>query len=173
METTGSRIRRSGDTSKRRDKGSLTFITLLLCVALGFDFALSFLLPRAAIAWKRSLLFWIGIILMIVGPGLRLYSMAVLGQFFTYDVAFHAGQTVVQTGPYRFIRHPSYTGALLTFLGVGLALGNWVGLVVLFGLMAIAYTYRIWVEETTLLEVMGKSYEEYMRKTKRIIPFVL
>jgi protein-S-isoprenylcysteine O-methyltransferase Ste14 len=173
METIGARLKRSDDNSKARDKGSLTLIKLLLCVALGFDFALSFLLPQAAIVWKPSLLFWIGIILMIVGPGLRLYSMSVLGRFFTYDVALHAGQTVVQTGPYRFIRHPSYTAVLLTLLGVGLALGNWAGLVLLFGLMAIAYAYRIRVEERALIEAMGESYEEYRRRTKRLIPFVL
>lgn len=173
METIGSRIKRSADNSKARDKGSLTLIKLLLCVALRFDFALSFLLPQAAIVWKRSLLFWIGIILMIVGPGLRLYSMSVLGRFFTYDVALHADQTVVETGPYRFIRHPSYTGGLLTLLGVALALGNWAGLARLFGLMVIAYTYRIHAEETALMDVMGESYEEDKRRTKRLIPFVL
>ena len=99
--------------------------------------------------------------------------MSVLGRFFTYDVAIHTGQTVVETGPYRFIRHPSYTGALLAVLGVGLAIGNWAGLVVLFGLMAVAYTYRIQVEETVLTEALGESYEEYKRRTKRLIPFVL
>ena len=173
VETIGSRTKQSDDNSKAHDKDSLTLIKFLFCFALGFDFALFFLLPRAAIVWERSLLFWTGIILMNAGLALRLYSMSVLGQFFTYDVAIHTGQTVVETGPYRFIRHPSYTGALLAVLGVGLAIGNWAGLVVLFGLMAVAYTYRIQVEETVLTEALGESYEEYKRRTKRLIPFVL
>jgi hypothetical protein len=86
---------------------------LLLWLALGLDFALSFLLPQATILWKRTSLFFIGIALMLVGMAFRFYAMSVLGRFFTYDVAIHAGQTVIEVGPYRYIRHPSYTGALM------------------------------------------------------------
>jgi hypothetical protein len=110
LETIGSRTKRSRDTSKARDRGSFRLIMLLLWLALGLDFALSFLLPQATILWKRTSLFFIGIALMLVGMAFRFYAMSVLGWFFTYDVAIHAGQTVIEVGPYRYIRHPSYTG---------------------------------------------------------------
>jgi protein-S-isoprenylcysteine O-methyltransferase Ste14 len=74
---------------------------LLLWFAVGLDFAFSFLLPQATILWKRTSLFFIGISLMLAGLAFRFYAMSVLGQLFTYDVAVHAGQTVVEVGPYR------------------------------------------------------------------------
>jgi protein-S-isoprenylcysteine O-methyltransferase Ste14 len=92
LETIGSRTKRSRDTSKARDRGSFRLIMLLLWLALGLDFALSFLLPQATILWKRASLFFIGITLMLAGMAFRFYAMSVLGRFFTYDVAIHAGQ---------------------------------------------------------------------------------
>ena len=74
-------------TSKARDRGSFRLIMLLLWLALGLDFALSFLLPQATILWKRTSLFFIGITLMLAGMAFRFYAMSVLGRFFTYDVA--------------------------------------------------------------------------------------
>jgi protein-S-isoprenylcysteine O-methyltransferase len=74
------------------------------------------------------LLFIAGICLMLLGVALRWYSVSVLGKYFTFDLAIHSGQVLVEVGPYRYIRHPSYSGALLSLLGFGLALGNWAGL---------------------------------------------
>lgn len=113
LETIGFRTKRSLDTAKARDRGSFRFIMLLLWLALGLDFALSLRLPQA---WQRTAVFFIGIGLMLMGIAFRFYAMSVLGRFFTYDVAVHAGQTVVEVGPYRYIRHPSYSGALITLL---------------------------------------------------------
>jgi protein-S-isoprenylcysteine O-methyltransferase len=143
LETITSRTRRSDDRAKARDRGSFWFVVLLTWIGLGLDFLLSFLLPQATILWQRTALFCIGIGLMLAGMAFRFYAMSVLGRFFTYDVAVHAGQTVIEVGPYRRIRHPSYTGALITLVGVGLALGNWAGLFALLACMAAAYAYRI------------------------------
>ena len=172
LETIGSRTKRSRDTSKAHDRGSFRLILLLLWLALGLDFALSFLLPQATILWKRTSLFFIGIALMLLGMAFRFYAMSVLGRFFTYDVAIHAGQTVIEVGPYRYIRHPSYTGALITLVGLGLALGNWAGLLALLACMAAAYAYRISVEEAALVAALGEPYKEYMRRTRRLVPFL-
>lgn len=169
LETIGSRIKRSGDGSKTRDRGSFRLIMLLLWLALGLDFALSFLLPQATILWKRTSLFFIGIALMLAGLAFRFYAMSVLGRFFTYDVAVHPGQTVVEVGPYRHIRHPSYTGALITLVGL---LGNWAGLLALLACMGTAYAYRISVEEAALVAALGEPYKEYMRRTRRLVPFL-
>src|SRR6202048_953883 len=122
------RIKRSTDASKARDQGSLNLIAVLWWAGIAMGFSLSLLLPQAAISWKRTSLFFIGICLMLLGIALRWYSAAVLGKYFTFDVAIQSGQGLVEAGPYRYIRHPSYSGALLTLLGFGLALGNWAGL---------------------------------------------
>jgi protein-S-isoprenylcysteine O-methyltransferase Ste14 len=174
LETIGSSTKRSRfrDDSKAGDRGSFGLIMLLLWFAVGLDFALSFLLPQAALLWQRTSLFFIGISLMLVGLAFRFYAMSVLGRFFTYDVAVHAGQTVIEVGPYRYIRHPSYTGALITLVGLGLALGNWVGLLALLACMAAAYAYRISVEEAALVAALGEPYKQYMRRTRRLVPFL-
>jgi protein-S-isoprenylcysteine O-methyltransferase Ste14 len=172
LETIGSSTKRSSDTSKARDRGSFRLIMLLLWLALGLDFAFSFLLPQATILWKRTSLFFIGIALMLAGMAFRFYAMSVLGRFFTYDVAVQPGQTVIEIGPYRYIRHPSYSGALITLVGLGLALGNWAGLLGLLACMGAAYTYRISVEEAALVAALGEPYKEYMHRTRRLVPFL-
>jgi protein-S-isoprenylcysteine O-methyltransferase Ste14 len=172
LETISSRTKRSGDRSRVSDRGSFSLILILLWVALGADFALSFLLPQANILWNRTAIFYLGISLMLAGMAFRFYAMSVLGRFFTYDVAVHVGQTVVEAGPYRYIRHPSYTGGLITLAGLGLALGNWAGLLALLACTGAGYSYRIFVEEEALLAALGEPYREYMRRTRRLIPFV-
>jgi len=122
---------------------------------------------------KRSADRSTGIALMLAAIAFRFYAMSVLGKFFTYQVAIHPGQTVVDTGPYRYLRHPSYTGALITLAGLGLALGNWASLLALLGCMGAAYYYRISVEESALVAALGEPYKQYMRRTWRLVPFLL
>jgi protein-S-isoprenylcysteine O-methyltransferase len=172
LETIGWRVKRSGDRSKVRDRGSFRLLVVLLWVALALDFSLSFFVPRATISWKRSTVFFVGISLMLAGIAFRWYSMSILGRFFTFDVAVQSGQTVVDAGPYHYIRHPSYAGALITLVGLGLALGNWAGLFALVACMGIAYAYRISVEEAALVAALGEPYKQYARRTRRIVPFL-
>jgi protein-S-isoprenylcysteine O-methyltransferase len=149
-EGVASRLKRSTDRSKARDRGSLNLILILWCIGIALDFSLSFLLPHAAISWRRTELFFMGIALMLAGIALRLYAMALLGRYFTFDVAVHVGQRVIDAGPYRYIRHPSYSGALLTLAGFGLTLGNLAGLAAALACLGFAYSYRIPVEEAAL-----------------------
>jgi len=172
LETIGSRTKRSGDPAKARDRGSFRLLMALLWLALGLAFALSFILPQATILWHRAVVFFVGIALMLAGIAFRFYAMSVLGRFFTYDVAVHAGQTVVEAGPYRYIRHPSYTGALITLVGLGLALGNWAGLLALLACMGAAYAYRISVAEAALVAALGEPNKRYVRRTRRLVPFL-
>jgi protein-S-isoprenylcysteine O-methyltransferase Ste14 len=134
--------------------------------------SLSLLLPQAAISWKRTSLFFIGICLMLLGVTLRWYSAAILGKYFTFDVAIQSGQILIEAGPYRYIRHPSYSGALLTLLGFGLALGNWVGLAAALSCLGFAYAYRIPVEEAALASALGETYKQYVQRTWRLVPFL-
>ncbi len=173
LELIASRTKRSGDRSQARDRGSYGLIVVLLFVGLALDFTLSARLPQAAILWRRSWVFFSGIGLMLAGVAFRWWAIATLGKFFTFDVAIQSSQKVVDSGPYRYIRHPSYTGALITQAGIGLTLGNWAGLLALMVCMAIAYWYRISVEERALLAALGEPYKQYMQRTRRIIPFLL
>lgn len=172
LELIASRTKRSSDRSHARDRGSYGLIVALLFIGLTLDFILSARLPQAAIAWRRELVFFSGIGLMLAGIAIRWWAIAALGKSFTFDVAVQSGQKIVDTGPYRCIRHPSYAGALMTQIGIGLALGNWVGMLALLACMAIAYSYRISVEEKALIAALGEPYKQYTQRTRRVVPFL-
>jgi protein-S-isoprenylcysteine O-methyltransferase len=116
--------------------------------------------------------FFVGIFLMLAGVALRWCSIMVLGKYFTFDVATHAGQVLVEVGPYRYVRHPSYSGALLSLLGFGLSLGNWAGLAAALSCLGFAYGYRIPVEEAALASALGETYTQYQKRTWRLVPFL-
>ena len=80
---------------------------------------------------------------------------------------------VVDRGAYRWVRHPSYTGGMMMFLGIGVALGNWVSVAVLTLIPIAVYAYRVRVEERALLATLGDSYRSYMQTRKRFVPFVI
>ena len=159
--------------ARRQDKGSRVVLISVLTLGILVGTLLAFMVPATAITNARPFLFWLGILLIYVGIALRFYAIHVLGVFFTTAVAFAPGQTVIETGPYRLIRHPSYTGFLITLLGYGLCLTNWLSLLVIMACALIGFSYRIRVEEQVLQEQLGQRYQEYMRRTKRLIPFVL
>jgi len=109
---------------------------------------------------------------MLLGIVLRWYSAGILGEYFTFDIATRGGQVLIEAGPYRYVRHPSYSGALLTLLGFGFALGNWAGLVAAVFCLGAAYSYRIPIEEAALTAALGDPYKEYVRRTWRLVPFL-
>ena len=111
------------------------------------------------------------IVVFALGVMLRWASILYLGKFFTIDVSVAVDHKIIDTGPYRLIRHPSYSGLLLMWLGIGMSTGNALALLVIM-LPGIGLLYRIKIEESVLAESLGSSYREYMHKTKRLIPFV-
>jgi len=114
----------------------------------------------------------VGIVVFWAGEALRVWSKVALGRYFTYSVMTSSDQPVITSGPYRFLRHPSYSGMLLISIGAGAAWGNWLGLGVLTLMTLVGLTYRIYVEEKALLEELGDRYRTYAEHHKRLIPFV-
>ena len=152
-------LRSSRDPSARgQDRGSLLVVVGAIIVGLLLGFALGIDWTSTAIPWFRPQLRIAGIVLMLLGVALRWWSITTLGRYFTLDVAVRATQAVVQSGPYRFVRHPSYTGMLLTLLGIGLALANWASMVALLAGGLIGLLYRVQVEERALAEALGQPY---------------
>lgn len=129
-------------------------------------------LTWAAIPVERLELFVAGIVLMVLGIAFRAWSVIILGRNFTVYVQVRDEQPVVDTGPYRLLRHPSYTGLLVVCLGIGLALGNWLALVVVVVAPTIAIILRIRVEERALLAGIGEPYRRFAATRKRLIPWV-
>ncbi len=153
------------------DRGSTQFIMLAAWLAFPAAFAVSSW-ARFALLNHRVFWFALGIAILVAGSMLRRYCFRTLGRFFTGNVKVQADQTVIENGPYRFVRHPSYTGGMLMYFGTGLALTNWLSALILVGMGAITYAYRVHVEEQTLGTSIGQPYLEYMRRTKRFVPFV-
>ncbi len=154
------------------DRGSRLVLGLGMYAGIFFGVQTAFLVPQLAIGANRTLLFGIGIAMMLAGIAFRWYSISVLGKFFTRTVTIQPEQPVIERGPYRYIRHPSYTGAMLTFIGFGLTLTNWLSLGLVLSGLVIGYGYRVLVEERVLREGLGQPYEAYMLRTKRFIPFL-
>jgi protein-S-isoprenylcysteine O-methyltransferase Ste14 len=118
------------------------------------------------------LFFWIGIAALIAGRLLRRHCHRMLGSSFTGAVIVNADHAVVEKGAYRYVRHPSYTAAVILFLGIGFALANWISLATLTALVSITFLYRVTIEERALVAVIGDPYRNYMQRTKRFVPFL-
>jgi protein-S-isoprenylcysteine O-methyltransferase Ste14 len=164
------RRRREGATAY--DGGSLALLLTLLALSLVAAVLAALLLPGAAIVRVQTVVFGLGIALLLIGTALRTYAIRVLGRFFVITVAVGPDQQVVERGPYRLIRHPSYTGALLSLLGFGLVLTNWASLAAIILGNAVGFGYRVMVEERVLSRALGQPYITYMRRTRRLIPYV-
>jgi protein-S-isoprenylcysteine O-methyltransferase Ste14 len=156
----------------RQDRGSTRVIMLGNVAGGWFAFACPFLLPSYNIVSGRVAVFWLGIALLAAGGLVRQHCFRMLGASFKPIVEVRTDQAVVQRGAYRFLRHPSYAGAIVLFLGIGFALTNWMSVLGTIVMLAIVYGYRIHVEEAALVSTLGDSYRSYMARTKRIVPFV-
>lgn len=128
--------------------------------------------PAFQMVHARKIWFAAGLILLLGGSWLRRHCWRMLGQHFTGDVKASAGQPVIDRGAYRWIRHPSYTGGLLMYLGTGLALTSWLSAASIALAGAAGYVYRVRVEEQALHANLGGRYKEYVQRTKRFVPFV-
>lgn len=168
--------RRAAKTSRReasvQDRGSMGILIGLQWAGIAASFALGVLFRAAAIPWHRTALFLLGVTSILLGVAVRWYAIWTLGGSFTRDVAVSMDQRVVQSGPYRYVRHPAYAGTFLTMLGVGLAMTNWASLVVLLICVFFGHMYRVRVEEKVLVQTLGQPYVDYMRRSKRFIPWV-
>jgi protein-S-isoprenylcysteine O-methyltransferase Ste14 len=163
------RSRRHGTPIRYEDKSSRLLISLSMFLSL----IIAFLFAASGITSLPSGAFYLGIGLMIAGILLRQWSIAVLGRYFSRTVGVQEGQAVVDRGPYRLVRHPAYTGSLLTMVGLGFVLQSWGAVLVLIAFFGVAFGYRIHVEEAVLTSKLGDEYVAYAKKTKRLIPYVL
>jgi protein-S-isoprenylcysteine O-methyltransferase len=163
--------RRSGDAARVRDRGTLNLLIVVIFAALAAGSWLA-LRDDGQVATRNVPLLRSGMGLMVAGLLLRWWSVRTLARFFTVDIAIQPGQELIRRGPYRVLRHPSYTGALLTVLGFGIALGQPLAALVVIAPITAAFLWRIRIEEQMLAEAFPDAYPDYARDTKRLIPFV-
>jgi protein-S-isoprenylcysteine O-methyltransferase Ste14 len=115
---------------------------------------------------------WVALVLLWAGIALRQWSFRTLGRYFTFTIETSSDQPVIATGPYRVLRHPSYTGLLLAMTGVGLASANWASLIGMTVLPLAGILWRIHAEERALLPTLGDPYRAYAAQHKRLVPLV-
>lgn len=113
-----------------------------------------------------------GFALIVLGQIIRWIAIRTLGEYFTVDVSIQEGQEIIDRGMYKLIRHPAYAGMLLSFLGLGLAIGNWLSIIIIFFPTFFMFIHRMNLEEEILCEEFGDDYRDYMKRTKRLIPKV-
>ena len=126
-------------------------------------------LPSAALPGSPWLGAVLGTALVTAGLAVRHWAARTLGSFFTRSVAISPDHRVVATGPYRYVRHPGYAGALLSLVGLALTLWNWASVLIMLIGCVLAYLPRIRAEEAVLEESLGP-YREFERTRRRLIP---
>ena len=158
-------------TGTKQDRSTLAIIWLVIAISVmaGVFVALNF---RAGALPHGHIFASAGLVLFVAGLILRWLAIITLGRFFTVDVTIEKDHELVERGPFRVVRHPSYTGVLLTFLGLALSLRNWAALLVILIPIGAAFIHRMNVEEDALSRALGPRYAEYMKRTKRLVPFV-
>jgi protein-S-isoprenylcysteine O-methyltransferase Ste14 len=166
-------IRRDSAQGKGRtkiDRRTRNFNTVATIVALTLAPPISWIAAFRFGFFSVSLVFWIGIIVMALGFILRHWSIIILGKYFRTTIELEKGQKVIQKGPYKYVRHPSYAGIILFFIGYGLLSGNWLSLAVAVCLPTVSLVYRIQIEEVALAEGLGAQYTAYQKKTRKLVP---
>lgn len=161
--------RRSGRTVQRQ-KRRLNLIAWLNWEAVTLA---SVLLAVFEVSVLPSWAYILGVGLVLLGVAVRQWAIAVLGRYFSNVIGIQKGQSVVQSGPYRLIRHPSYTGLLLIQLGIAFSFQSGLAVLVAVAAFGLAYGHRMISEERFLERELGDDYANYTKSTKRLIPFLI
>ncbi|TBV72825.1 methyltransferase family protein [Pseudoxanthomonas winnipegensis] len=164
--------RRRSQDDPARDAGTLRMLWTVLYAAIFVGVVLSVLgIGRWPPGWRLPLL-WTGTAMVVGGLAFRLWAIAVLGRQFTVDVGIQPGHALITAGPYRWLRHPSYTGALACFYGLGVGLGSWASLAVIALAATAAFARRMRVEEAVLAQAFGAAWDAHARRTWKVWPGV-
>ena len=157
--------------SRSEDGGTMRTLwaTAMLSIAAGVMVSLWRVGPGlpAGVPWG-----WVGAAVFVLGAAFRWWSIVHLGKFFTVDIAVARDHRVVDSGPYRRVRHPSYTGLLLQYVGWALSLNSVLALPVVLVPMFVSLWYRMRAEEAVLTGALGEAYSAYCLRTKRLVPWV-
>jgi protein-S-isoprenylcysteine O-methyltransferase Ste14 len=155
---------------KKADQGSLAIIWTTIIISISAIVVIS-KFYHIQISTFNSLPY-IGLFIIVVGEILRLAIILSLGQFFTVDVTIKPDHKLKMDGFYKYVRHPSYSAILLSFIGLGISQNCWIILIFVLIAVGAAFLYRIKIEEKILIQQFGSEYLSYMNKTKKLIPFI-
>jgi protein-S-isoprenylcysteine O-methyltransferase len=160
--------RRAGTAAASKDAGTLKLLNVVIYFSVAAGMAISF--SRYGHAATPATILWASLVVIAAGLALRWWAVMVLGKYFSVDVAIHGAHHLIQAGPYKHLRHPTYSGILLSFLGLAISTSNWLSAVMILIPITAAFLIRIRVEENALREALPAEYGSYSRRTRRLIP---
>jgi protein-S-isoprenylcysteine O-methyltransferase Ste14 len=150
------------------DDGSLRI--LLICISIGYLLSFAVAATKFGRIYYWNYLFAIGLIISVMGLAIRIISIKTLNKYFTYSVTKVVDHAIVEKGLYKTIRHPGYLGQILIFTGISISLSNWISIILLLISIMPGYINRINIEEKFLVELLGKEYCDYQKRTNKLIP---
>lgn len=164
------RMRSGSADAKGKDQKSLSRLWLVI----GFSIFFGIFVARATVFpfYQNEGIQMLGLAFLILGVVFRLMVINNLGKYFTVDVTIREDHQLKTNGFYKYVRHPSYSFSLLTFVGLAIVLNNYISAIILVVPVFLMFLYRIKIEEQVLTERFGKQYTDYLKKTKRLIPFI-
>jgi protein-S-isoprenylcysteine O-methyltransferase len=158
-------------TGTKQDRSTLRVLWVVIMISIGAGVFIAMNWRAGALPYGRTFAI-AGVVLFAAGLIFRWWAIITLGRFFTVDVTIEKDHELVERGPFQLVRHPSYTGVLLAFVGFALTLRNWGAILVILVPIFVAFVRRMNVEEEALRGALGERYAAYMRRTKRLIPGV-
>lgn len=164
------RQRSKSKVTASNDKSSLWWLYGLVTVGYALSFSVGTTKIGRIYYWDTF--FAIGMALAVLGFVIRIHSILTLKQYFTYSVAKVENHKIIETGLYKFIRHPGYLGQFIIFIGISTSISNWLSILLMLIPVTFGYIYRIKVEERFMLEQLGEDYLNYQERTKRLIPMI-
>jgi protein-S-isoprenylcysteine O-methyltransferase Ste14 len=158
-------------TGTKQDRSTLLVIWLVIMISIGAGVFIAMNWRAGALPNGRVFEF-AGVVLFAAGLIFRWWAIVTLGRFFTVDVTIEKDHELVERWPFRVVRHPSYTGVLVAFVGFALTLRNWLSFLVVLVPIFVAFVRRMNVEEEALRGALGDRYADYIKRTKRLVPSV-
>jgi protein-S-isoprenylcysteine O-methyltransferase len=163
-------IARTAKNSVDRDEGSIVLLTATIYTCIAFGITLGFFRIGHIHGFGASIP-WIGLNLIVVGIVIRWISILTLRKYFTTKVVIQSDHRLIRSGIYKYLRHPSYSGSIVSFLGLGLVFVNWLSIMIMVVPITIAFLRRIKIEERALESAFGEEYNIYRKSTWRLFPW--
>ncbi|MBS0456706.1 MAG: isoprenylcysteine carboxylmethyltransferase family protein [Proteobacteria bacterium] len=171
VEATISLTLRPPGNVQTKDRGTFQLIWIAITAAIVIGIWVGYAVPDARLPHAEAL-YPYGLALFVLGTALRIWAIRVLGRFFTVQVAIASDHRLIEAGPYQLLRHPSYTGSLLMFVGYLLCFGNIWTLAIVLLTVLVVFVRRIVVEEAALAATFGDAWVAYRRRTWRLVPLI-
>ncbi len=161
---------KKGESKFAKEDTSLLWFRILIPLGLVTSL-LSYFLKIGNLSLSTSSS-WLGYFMVAFGLVFRWIAIIALGKAFTVKVSILEDHILKTDGIYKHIRHPSYTGLLIYYIGLGLVMQNWISALVLIVFPAFAVINRIRIEEKVLMEHFSSDYKNYQKRSWRLFPFL-